>query len=117
MQDSTPAHQPADPSHWSSPWLRLSALAVLLFAGLLLYSQTLSFAWDEGFHLLAAQLINAGKRPYLDFCFPQTPLNAYLNAGWMRVFGESWRPVHALAQDVVGSIPTSRPKLNPYYSQ
>src|ERR1017187_6062516 len=97
MQDSTPAHQPADPSHWSSPWLRHSALAVLLFAGLLLYSQTLSFAWDEGFHLLAAQLINAGKRPYLDFCFPQTPLNAYLNAGWMRVFGESWRPVHALA--------------------
>jgi hypothetical protein len=97
MQDSTPAHQPADPSHSSSPWLRLSALAALLFAGLLLYSQTLAFAWDEGFHLLAAQLIKAGKRPYLDFCFPQTPLNAYLNAGWMKIFGESWRPVHALA--------------------
>ena len=76
MQDSTPAQQPADPSHPSSPWLRLSALAALLFAGLLLYSQTLAFAWDEGFHLLAAQLIKAGKRPYLDFCFPQTPLNA-----------------------------------------
>ena len=97
MQDSTPAHQPADPSHASSPWLRLLALAALLFAGLLLYSQTLAFAWDEGFHLLAAQLIKAGKRPYLDFCFPQTPLNAYLNAGWMKLFGESWRPVHALA--------------------
>src|ERR1039458_6901188 len=97
MQDSTPAHQPADPPHASSPWLRVSALAALLFAGLLLYSQTLAFAWDEGFHLLAAQLIKAGKRPYLDFCFPQTPLNAYLNAGWMKLFGESWRPVHALA--------------------
>jgi len=45
---------------------------------------------------LAAQLILAGKRPYLDFCFPQTPLNAYLTAGWMRVFGETWRAVHAL---------------------
>jgi len=97
MQDSTPAHQPAYPPHASSSWLRLSALAALLFAGLLLYSQTLAFAWDEGFHLLAAQLIKAGKRPYLDFCFPQTPLNAYLNAGWMKIFGESWRPVHALA--------------------
>jgi len=43
---------------------------------------------------LAAQLILAGKRPYLDFCFPQTPLNAYLTAGWMRVFGETWRAVH-----------------------
>jgi len=72
-------------------------MAATLFVGLLLYSQTLAFAWDEGFHLLAAQLIKAGKRPYLDFCFPQTPLNAYLNAGWMSLFGDSWRAVHALA--------------------
>ena len=64
---------------------------VIVAAGLILYSQTYAFAWDEGFHLLAAQLIDAGKRPWLDFCFPQTPLNAYWNAGWMRVFGESWR--------------------------
>jgi len=68
----------------------------VLFAGLLLYSQTNSFAWDEGFHLLAAQLILAGKRPYLDFCFPQTPLNAYLTAGFMRIFGDTWRSVHVL---------------------
>jgi hypothetical protein len=70
---------------------------MLLAAGLLIYSQTKALAWDEGFHLLAAQLIKAGKRPYLDFCFPQTPLNAYWNAGWMRIFGDSWRLVHALA--------------------
>ncbi len=54
-------------------------------------------AWDEGFHLLAAQLIKAGNKPYLDFCFPQTPLNAYWNAGWMRIFGDTWRTAHALA--------------------
>jgi 4-amino-4-deoxy-L-arabinose transferase-like glycosyltransferase len=47
--------------------------------------------------LLAAQLIKAGKRPYLDFLFPQTALNAYWVGAWMRVFGESWRMVHALA--------------------
>ena len=69
----------------------------LLFAGLLFYSQTIAVAWDEGFHLLAAQLIRAGKRPYLDFLFPQTALNAYWVAMWMRVFGESWHMVHALA--------------------
>lgn len=63
----------------------------------MVYSQTDAFAWDEGFHLLAAQLIKSGKRPYLDFCFPQTPLNAYWNAFWMGVFGESWRTAHALA--------------------
>jgi hypothetical protein len=70
---------------------------VLIAGGLLFYSQTWAFAWDEGFHLLAAQLIKAGRRPYIDFCFPQTPLNAYWNAGWMAVFGESWRTAHALA--------------------
>ena len=64
---------------------------------LLVYSQTNAFAWDEGFHVLTAQLIDRGKRPYVDFCFPQTPLNAYWNALWMRVFGESWRTAHAQA--------------------
>jgi hypothetical protein len=69
----------------------------LLGATLLVYSQTLAFTWDEGFHLLAAQLIGAGKKPYLDFCFPQTTFNAYWVAAWMRVVGESWRLAHALA--------------------
>ena len=38
-----------------------------------------------------------GKIPYLDFCFPQTPLNAYWNAGWMRLLGFYWRVPHAFA--------------------
>jgi 4-amino-4-deoxy-L-arabinose transferase-like glycosyltransferase len=79
------------------PFFNLCAFLVLITAGLVLYSQTYSFAWDEGFHLLAAQLIDAGKRPWLDFLFPQTPLNAYWNAGWMRLFGQSWRVSHAVA--------------------
>jgi hypothetical protein len=89
MRDSSPA----EPGQLRD----LSVTTAVLFAGLLLYAQTQAFAWDEGFHLLAAQLIMAGKRPYLDFCFPQTPLNAYLTAGWMRVFGQTWRAVHTLA--------------------
>jgi len=79
------------------PFLLLCATVAALAAALLVYSQTKAFAWDEGFHLLAAQLIKAGRKPYLDFCFSQTPLNAYWNAGWMRAFGESWRTVHAVA--------------------
>ncbi len=66
-------------------------------AALVVYSQTLAFAWDEGFHLLAAQLIRAGKTPYLDFLFSQPPLNAYWVAGWMRVFGDTWRTAQALS--------------------
>ena len=56
---------------------------------ILVYSQTQSFAWDEGFHLLAAQLIDHGQLPYVDYCFPQTPLNAFWVAFWMHhIFGE-----------------------------
>ena len=88
MPDSSPGER--------EQFRHLCAVAAVLFAGLLLYSQTRAFSWDEGFHLLAAQLILAGKRPYIDFCFPQTPLNAYLTAGWMRLFGDTWRAVHAL---------------------
>ncbi len=39
----------------------------------------------------------AGERPYIDFSFPQAPLNAYWNAAWMRLAGEGWRVPHALA--------------------
>jgi len=74
----------------------LAALAPIA-ALMLWYSQTHAFSWDESYHLLAAQLIAHGKRPYLDFCFPQPPLNAYWNALWMKVAGESWRVVHAVA--------------------
>jgi hypothetical protein len=83
----------------------LSGAALLIAGTLLVYSQTFAFAWDEGFHLLAAQLIAGGKRPYLDFFFPQAPLNAYWNAAWMRMLGQSWRVTHAIAAlEVFGAV-------------
>ena len=80
-----------------SAYALLSTTILFLTAGLLVYSQTQAFSLDEGFHLLAAQLIKAGKTPYLDFCFPQPPLNTYLNAGLMRTFGDGWRVPHVIA--------------------
>jgi len=77
----------------------------LLAGGMLVYSQTQAFHYDEGFHILTADLITRGKRPYLDFFFPQTPLNAYWNAAWMKVLGANWRVVHTIAAiATVGSI-------------
>jgi len=70
--------------------------SVLLGAGLVAYSQTFAFAWDEGFHLLAAKLVSIGRKPYLDFVHAQAPLNAYWNASLMRLFGEHWRPIHVV---------------------
>ena len=87
---------------WRRPWAPFLLVAILFTAGLAVYAQTVAFAWDEGFHLLAAQLIKAGKTPYLDFFFPQAPLNAYWNAGWMILFGDTWRTAHAVA-GIVGA--------------
>jgi hypothetical protein len=79
------------------PRLVIATLVSLLAAGLLFYGQTKAFAWDEGWHLLAAQNILRGKHVYLDFCYPQTPLNAYWNSAWMRLFGDTWRTAHSVA--------------------
>ena len=79
------------------PYLWLCGVLSLYAAVLLIYSETWAFTWDESYHLLAAQLVGAGRRPYIDFCFPQSPLNAYWNAGWMRVLGQSWRVPHGFA--------------------
>ena len=46
---------------------------------------------------MAAFLVNAGKRPYADFCFPQAPLHVYWNALWLRLLGDSWRGPQAIA--------------------
>ncbi len=69
----------------------------LYAAAFMIYSETWAFTFDESYHLLAAQLIDAGRRPYLDFCFPQSPLNAYWNAAWMLVLGQNWRVPHGFA--------------------
>ena len=77
--------------------IKLAATFAVITAALLVYSQTSAFAWDEGFHLLAAQLVSHGKRPYADFLFAQAPLNLYWNALLVKLFGNSWRPAHAAA--------------------
>ena len=86
------------------PYWYLCAFGTLLAAAIVTYSQTrYAFSWDEGFHLLTAQLIKNGKRPYLDFFFPQTPLNAYWNAWWMKLFGDTWHTAHAAAGVCTGA--------------
>jgi hypothetical protein len=83
----------------------LGWLAAIYAVAYLVYAEKWAFTWDESYHLLAAQMIGAGKRPYLDFCFPQTPLNAYWNGAWMRLLGDNWRVPHAFAAlFVIGAV-------------
>ncbi len=96
LQNKTEEYPGIDQGVGASPRTRLFVygLTAIISAAMMVYALTISFVWDEGFHVLAAQLIDRGKTPYLDFCFPQTLLNAYWNAAWMRVFGENWRIPH-----------------------
>jgi hypothetical protein len=71
-------------------------VAACIVAAFLTYSQLYAYVGDEPFHLLAAQLISAGKRPYLDFFYQHPPLHAYLTAGLFRV-SETWRTSHAFS--------------------
>jgi len=89
ISQTTCQQSDALPSERNAYWWLLGVVS-LIAAGLMTYAVLRAFVWDEGFHLIAAQLINEGKRPYLDFCFPQPPLNAYWNAIWLRVFGYNW---------------------------
>lgn len=75
----------------------LAAVAMTVLAGLVLYSQAVACYEDEGHHLLAAQLIRAGHRPYVDFFYQHPPLYAYLTAAWMRIAGDSWRSPHLMS--------------------
>ncbi len=76
------------------PWVLLWSVLLLISSGIFIYSQTMAFVWDEGFHLVAAQLIAWGKTPYVDFIFPQTLLNAYFNAAVLKSIGDNWQTVH-----------------------
>ncbi len=79
------------------------AVVGALSGGLLAYSQTIAFYGDEGFHLLAAQLANAGKRPNLDFFYQHVPLYPYLTAWWFRAFGQGWRSAHLMSALCTGA--------------
>jgi hypothetical protein len=91
-----------DSGRTQAPYFVLCCVVGLLTAGLLAYGVTVSFTWDEGFHVLAAQLILSGKRPYLDFFHAQTPLYAYWNAMWMWLLGEKWRVAHVFSTLLTG---------------
>ncbi|HVV47204.1 MAG TPA: hypothetical protein VHC72_18460, partial [Bryobacteraceae bacterium] len=95
---------PAAESNTSRKPAWITAAAVVCVAAVMLtYARSYAFAWDEGYHLVAAWLIAHGKQPYIDFVFPQTPLNAYWNAILLRVFGVSWRVPHTAASLLTSS--------------
>jgi hypothetical protein len=76
-------------------------LAAGVVAVFLIRSQLFAYVGDEPFHLVAAQLIYAGKKPYIDFFYQHTPLHAYLIAGLFQLC-ETWRIAHAFSALALG---------------
>ena len=78
----------------AGPPVLVGLLVSLVCAHVIVFSQTLAYYGDEGFDLLSAQLIAAGKKPYLDFFYQHPALFSYATATWMRLFGDGWRGLH-----------------------
>src|SRR6266566_5106075 len=78
---------------------------ILVSVVLTTQSQMYAYVGDESFHLLAAKLINAGRRPYANFFYQHPPLFIYLVAGIFRIAGAGWRIVHFFsALSLIGAI-------------
>ena len=61
-----------------------------VFALAILLSQWPLAAGDT-YHVLAAQMVAAGRKPYLDFFLQQVPLYPLICGAWLRIFGTSWQ--------------------------
>jgi 4-amino-4-deoxy-L-arabinose transferase-like glycosyltransferase len=62
---------------------------------------------DEGFYLLASQLVLEHKVPYVDFFYTQSPLLPYAYGLWMKLFGISWwsaRAFSAMLSTIIGLL-------------
>lgn len=75
-------------------WLVIAMLTVWL----VVFSQLGAISdGDEGLHLVGALLVRRGAKPYADFFYWHEPLYLYLVAGWMALWGDSWRSVHLMS--------------------
>jgi len=64
-------------------------LAIVFVLAILISQWPLAFG--DTYHLLAAQMVAAGRKPYLDFFVQQVPLYPLICGGWLRIFGSSWQ--------------------------
>jgi len=67
-----------------------------VFALAILLSQW-PLAFGDTYHLLAAQMVAAGRKPYLDFFVQQVPLYSLICGAWLRIFGSSWQAANLLS--------------------
>jgi hypothetical protein len=82
----------------------LVSLALIFTVAILISQRPLLFG--DPYHVLACQLVAAGKKPYVDFFFQQTPLYPLICGTWLRIFGSSWYAANLLSALLVGGSAT-----------
>src|SRR5579871_1527326 len=86
-RDGGPHSKPASYNH--PVGIGTGASLAFVFAVSILLSQW-PLAFGDTYHLLAAQMVAAGRKPYLDFFVQQVPLYPLICGAWLRLFGTSW---------------------------
>lgn len=62
-------------------------LGLVTLALFVVIAEWLPLDLDEAYYVIAGTIVSAGKVPYRDFFFPQTPLSAYVFGAWSSAFG------------------------------
>jgi len=86
--------------HYSTrAWLGemgILASPAFVFTFAILISQR-PLVFGDPYHVLACQLVAAGRKPYVDFFFQQPPLYSLVCGAWMHIFGSSWYTANLLS--------------------
>jgi hypothetical protein len=56
---------------------------------------------EDDFYLEAAWTVSVGMRPYLDFVHPHMPLLEWIAAGYLKLFGASYRSIEILNESAI----------------
>ncbi len=86
----------ASSSHGQYSRTHIRESLALVFALAILLSQW-PLAFGDTYHVLAAQMVAAGRKPYLDFFVQQVPLYPLICGAWMHFFGTSWQAANLLS--------------------
>jgi len=74
----------------------LASLAFIIVLAIQISQRPFGFVGDF-YHVLACQMVAAGRKPYVDFFIQQAPLYSLVCGAWMRIFGSSWYAANLLS--------------------
>ena len=101
---------------WSGGMGTLASLVFIIVLAIQISQQSSGFG--DSYHVLACQMVAAGRKPYVDFFIQQAPLYSLVCGAWMRIFGSSLYTANLLSALLVcGSATIISGIANQIYSE